>query len=131
MTLLNASLIRKAILFLVAAAMISMSVMATGFNQPQRLANQGNALAQFKLGVMYDEGNGVAQNTAKAFEWYQKAAEQGNASAQFNIGWMYEHADSVSQDSVKAVEWYRKAADQGYGVVVNYFRAASKRFWLK
>lgn len=87
---------------------------AADFHTTSALANQGNASAQFNLGVMYDEGNGVAQDTAKAFEWYQKAAEQGNASAQFNIGWMYEHTDGVSQDSVKAVEWYRKAANQDY-----------------
>ena len=99
--------------------------LAADFHTTSAIANQGNASVQFNLGVMYDEDNGVAQDTAKAFEWYQKSAEQGNASAQFNIVWMYEHADGVSQDSVKAVEWYRKAADKGdvesqFGIRIAY-----------
>ena len=41
---------------------------AADFHTTSALANQGSASAQFNLGVMYDEGNGVAQDTAKAFE---------------------------------------------------------------
>lgn len=50
-------LIRKLTLFL-AAAMFSLSAMAGDFNQTQRLANQGNAQAQFNLGVIYEYDNG-------------------------------------------------------------------------
>lgn len=48
----------------------------------QRAAEQGDAEAQFDLGVMYDYGDGVAKDKAKAVYWYTKAAEQGNAEAQ-------------------------------------------------
>ena len=68
MTSLNISLIRKSILFL-AAAMLSISAMAADFNQTQRLANQGDAQAQRDLGTMYEYGNGIPQDYAKALEW--------------------------------------------------------------
>ena len=53
------------------------------------LADQGDVDAQFNLGVMYDNGEGVPQDYAEAVRWYRLAAEQGNASAQFNLGSMY------------------------------------------
>ena len=48
-------------------------------------AEQGNAEAQFNLGVMYDNGQGVKQDYFKAVEWYQKAAEQGHPLAQIYL----------------------------------------------
>ena len=33
------------------------------------LAEQGNAYAQYKLGAMYDEGQGVPQDHAEATKW--------------------------------------------------------------
>ena len=50
---------------------------------------KGFAEAQFSLGVMYDEGQGVRQDYYKAVEWYTKAAKQGYADAQFNLALMY------------------------------------------
>ena len=52
-------------------------------------AEQGHAIAQFNLGVLYDTGKGVEVDNAKAMELYQKAAEQGDADAQHNLGNMY------------------------------------------
>jgi uncharacterized protein len=43
-------------------------------------AEQGNANAQYNLGVMYDNGDGVVQDYAEAVKWYRLAAEQGNAT---------------------------------------------------
>ncbi|MDO4440771.1 MAG: sel1 repeat family protein, partial [Moraxella sp.] len=40
----------------------------------KRLAEQGNADAQFNLGNMYDNGNGVKQDYAQAVRWFRKAA---------------------------------------------------------
>lgn len=51
----------------------------------QKAAEQGDATAQFYLGLCYDKGKGVAQDYEKAVEWYQKAADQGNAFAQSKI----------------------------------------------
>ena len=52
-------------------------------------AEQGNASAQFELGLMYANGVGVPQDDAEAVKWYRLAAEQGYASAQLELGRMY------------------------------------------
>ena len=49
-------------------------------------------MAQYNLGVMYDNGDGVPQDYKEAVKWYRLAAEQGDASAQYNLGLMYEMA---------------------------------------
>ena len=85
----------------------------TAFKLWLPLAEQGDATAQFNLGVMYNKGQGVKQDDVEAVKWYRKAAKQGEASAQFNLGSMYADGRGVKQDYVEAVKWYRKAAEQG------------------
>ncbi len=86
---------------------------ATAHREWRPLAEQGNANAQFNLGLMYDNGQGVSQDHAKALQWYRKAAEQGNVEAQYNLGFMYDNGQGVPQDYAKALRWWRKAAEQG------------------
>ena len=43
----------------------------------QMAAEQGYARAQYNLGVMYADGEGVPEDDAEAVRWYQMAAEQG------------------------------------------------------
>ncbi|KAF9403565.1 hypothetical protein BGZ76_007224, partial [Entomortierella beljakovae] len=69
-----------------------------------KTANQGQANAQFNVGLMYDNGKGVKRDNLEAMEWYLKAAEQGHANAQFNVGKMYRNGDGVPQDYSKATE---------------------------
>ena len=83
------------------------------FKKTLQVAEQGNAQAQFSLGKMYYEGQGVRQDYAEAVQWYRKAAEQGVAEAQTNLGLMYADGRGVRQDDAQAVQWYRKAAEQG------------------
>ena len=111
MTPQNTSLIRKSILFLV-AAMLSASAMALDFNQIQREASQGNADAQLQLGAIYYQGKGVRQDYVKARQWYEKAAEQGDSSSQFSMGYAYANGQGVSQDYAKALEWFKKSSNQ-------------------
>ncbi|MDY0351880.1 MAG: tetratricopeptide repeat protein [Desulfobulbaceae bacterium] len=75
-------------------------------------AEQGEAEAQFKLGALYKNGEGVEQNYDKALEWYTKSAEQGYADAQVILGAMYYTGQGVEQDKSKAFEWWSKAAAQ-------------------
>lgn len=84
------------------------------FLTTQQRAEQGSAVDQLTLGVMYYKGNRVEQNTQQAVAWFRKAAEQGIAQAQFNLGVMYEKGNGVEQNAQQAVAWYRKAAEQGY-----------------
>tara|TARA_R110000787_G_scaffold189912_2_gene301484 strand:- start:1546 stop:2139 length:594 start_codon:yes stop_codon:yes gene_type:complete len=77
------------------------------------LAEQGNTHAQFNLGVMYQNGQGVLQNYKTAVKWYRLSAEQGTAFAQYNLGQMYIRGDGVTQDDKTALKWYRLSAEQG------------------
>jgi TPR repeat protein len=86
---------------------------ATALREWTPLAKQGNAVAQYKLGVMYDEGLGVPQDYKTAMKWYKLAAEQGDAGAQHNLGLMYNNGDGVPQDYKTAMKWYRLSAEQG------------------
>ena len=78
------------------------------------LAEQGDADAQYNLGVMYDNGRGVQQDDGEAVKWFRKAAEKGFAKAQCNLGSMYEEGKGVPQDYAEALTWYRIAAEQGH-----------------
>ncbi|MBK8568743.1 MAG: sel1 repeat family protein [Nitrosomonadales bacterium] len=69
--------------------------------------------AQYTLGIMYSNGQGVIQDDQQAAFWYHKAAEQGHAEAQFNLGLMYHNGQGVTQDDQQAASWYRKAGQQG------------------
>ena len=44
-------------------------------NSLEYAAEKGHALAQWKLGRMYAEGDGVAQNDIKAFEYFRRIAD--------------------------------------------------------
>jgi uncharacterized protein len=76
----------------------------------QKKAEQGDAGAQYKLGLVYDVGVGAAQDLAKAAQWYQRAADQGHVAAQFNLGLMYACGRGVSRDLVQAHMWLNLAA---------------------
>ena len=76
-------------------------------------ANQGDAISQYNLGVMYERGHGVRQDYQKALELYTKSANQGYFAAQYNLGVVYEQGLGVRQDYRKAKEWYGKACDSG------------------
>ena len=75
-------------------------------------AAQGDANAQFTLGVRYSRGRGVPQGYAEALKWYRLAANQGKAAAQLNLGVMYHEGEGVPRDYVQALKWYRLAAAQ-------------------
>ena len=77
-------------------------------------AEQGDAEAQYKLGLCYDLAKGVTEDDSKAVEWYTKAAEQGHVEAQYKLGLCYHYGDGVTQEMAKAIEWYTKAAEQGH-----------------
>src|SRR4051794_33844140 len=71
---------------------------ATALEMFRPLADQGDAPAQLKLGLMYDHGHGVSQNNAEALKWYRSAADQGYAAAQVNVGLMYRFGQGVPPD---------------------------------
>ncbi len=91
----------------------------TAFIKYRNAAQLGNAAAQALVGMMYDEGIGVAQDYKEAVRWYRLAAQQGYADAQYNLGVMYKDGQGVAQDYKEAVRWYRLAAQQGLAEAQN------------
>ena len=82
--------------------------------QLRQFAEAGDTSAQLKLGIMFDEGEGIASDPYEAVKWYRQAAENGNAEAQNRMGVMYSKGKGVPQDIAEQVYWFRKAAEQGY-----------------
>lgn len=88
------------------------------------LAQQGDANAQFLLGLMYADGHGISYDDRdgvkwwqwadkEAVKWFRLAAEKSNAPAQAHLGSMYYFGRGVTVDYKEAVKWYRLAAKQG------------------
>ena len=75
-------------------------------------AEAGNAEAQYSLGMLHDEGEGVPQDYAEARRWLEKAALQGHAEAQCNLGILYYKGQGVRQNFAEARRWFEKAAAQ-------------------
>lgn len=75
------------------------------------LAERGSRNAQYNLGMMYAQGQGVPQNFAEAFRWYMMAAEQGDIEAQRSVSAMYASGLGVEHDHEKAYLWFLIATD--------------------
>jgi len=79
-----------------------------------KAAEQGDALAQNLLGVMYVSGQGELKDEQQAVAWFRKAAEQGYADAQFNLGLLYASGQGVPKDGQTAYFWSLLASAQGH-----------------
>ncbi len=84
----------------------------TALKEFRPLAEQGDAAAQYFLGFIYYDGEGVPQDYQEAAKWYRRAAEQGYASAESNLASMYVSGNGVPQDYVFAHMWANLAASQ-------------------
>lgn len=78
------------------------------------LAQNGDSDAQFGVGVILDNGQGVPENDAEAAKWYRLAAERGNPDAQFNLALLYDSGKGVAVDKAEAAFWYKKSALSGH-----------------
>lgn len=76
-------------------------------------ARDGHPVALNLLGMMYELGQGVNQDTQKSIVYYRQAADKGDLYAQFNLGVSYDSGKGVPQNFREAVKWYKRAAIQG------------------
>ncbi len=84
------------------------------------LAIEGDAEAQFNLGLLYSEGKGVPVDYRQAAFWYRKGAEQGHTGAQYNLAHLYLDGHGVDKDPVKATHWWQQAAQRGHVLAQQY-----------
>lgn len=80
----------------------------------QLAAEQGSQLAQYKLGLRYFRGDGVARDYTLAREWWLESATLGSADAQQKLGYLYSEALGVERDYNRAILWYTRAAQLGH-----------------
>jgi TPR repeat protein len=80
----------------------------------QVAADGGDRTAQYLIGQMYLEGNGVARDDAQAYRYTVEAAKRGVAGAQFNAGRMAARGEGTKTDMIEAYKWYALAARQSY-----------------
>ncbi|MGD8784848.1 MAG: tetratricopeptide repeat protein [Thioalkalispiraceae bacterium] len=78
------------------------------------LAEQGDPEAQYNIGLLFMNGNGVEQNERTALHWFTRAGEQGLADAQYNAGVLFYTGKGVYPDNKSAIEWWQLAANQGH-----------------
>jgi uncharacterized protein len=78
------------------------------------LAKAGDARAQYKIGLMHEEGRGVPVDHSEALGWLLQAAGQRNADAQNHLGFLYLYGRGVPQDYVAAYAWFDLAATEGH-----------------
>jgi len=86
---------------------------ATALREFSPPAEKGDGFAQFSLGILYAEGQGVPQDYQEAIHWYRLAAEQGYDLAQYSLGLLYAKGQGVPRNYQEAIRWYRLAAEQG------------------
>ena len=121
-------------------AAYGLSDFAPALREFRSAAQQGDARAQYLLGLMHENGQGVPANNTDAMKWYRMAAERGHAKSQYNLGVMHERgmdlpstqrsgdvlgealgvsvapahtAHRLGLSNSAAVKWYRMAANQG------------------
>jgi TPR repeat protein len=92
----------------------------------QRAAKQGNARAQFDLGIMYAKGEGVAKSERAAFNWIHKAARNGHVEAKFYMGLSFAQGIGVRQQPELARYWFKLAAKAGHAQAVAHLASIER-----
>jgi hypothetical protein len=77
------------------------------------LANQGNAQAQFFLGMFYADGNRVEQDKDMALRWYNESAKQNEPMALFMVGYYIANGIGIKKDLFRATKIIKQAAELG------------------
>lgn len=82
------------------------------------LADQGNPVAQRKMGLLHYFGNGVKEDERKAVEYLRKAAAQGDADAMYHLAVAYTFGNDAARmtddPDGEAARWYFEAAQAGH-----------------
>ncbi len=78
------------------------------------LARLGHPDAQYNLGWLYANGNGLNVDVKSAVYWWQQAANNGYLDAQFAIGLAYTTGEGIKSDLDQAFKWFLLAAKSGH-----------------
>jgi len=76
-------------------------------------ANQGLAMAQYRLAKLYERGEGVQADLTQARAWTERAAAAGNRRAMHDLGVYFARGEGAPLDEAAAFRWFRQAAELG------------------
>ena len=79
----------------------------------ERLADAGDAYAQYIIGMAYRDGGLLIPDTVKAQKLLERTAEQDLDAAQYALGKLYLSDDADVHDSAKGIYWLKRSADNG------------------
>ena len=85
----------------------------SGPSMIRRAAEQGLAVAQYRLAKLHESGLGVPRDLEKAREWTERGAAGGNVKAMYDLAVYYAEGEGGPQTYAGAAEWFRKAAEFG------------------
>jgi TPR repeat protein len=97
-----------------AGGMLEHGDYAAGLRILQPLAQRGDMVAQYQLGLAYERGSGVTRNYATARRLYEQSAAQGFPVAMLNLGVMYGQGEGGPVDDVQAYKWFSLAIPRLY-----------------
>ncbi|MEM7619652.1 MAG: peptidoglycan-binding protein [Pseudomonadota bacterium] len=76
-------------------------------------AANGDAKAQYKVGMRFIDGKSIERDYESALRWLKLSALQGYPQAQFHLAALYEHGKGVAKNWNQAKTWYQRAANNG------------------
>jgi hypothetical protein len=85
----------------------------------RQAAEQGHSISQYNLGLMYDNGEGVAEDNAEAVRWFRLAADQGHGEARDRLAMLGDgdridpFGGEVPEDDNEAIAWFQERANAG------------------
>lgn len=77
------------------------------------MAEKGHPFAQWVLGDMFKDGEGVAKDIGAARSWWMQAASKGLDAAEVSLGDSYATGIGGIEDWKEATKWWRRAAEKG------------------
>jgi localization factor PodJL len=83
------------------------------FQWLEKAALQGQPVAEYSLGTLYERGQGVTASPALALKWYLAAANQGNRKAMHNLAVAYAEGSAGPKNTEEAARWFAQAAALG------------------
>ena len=84
------------------------------FRWTRAAAEQQYPHGLYRMGYLYEHGEGVKQDLHQASSWYLKAAKLGYRLAEYQLGNLYFQGRGVAQDYKQAMKWFKLSAEKGY-----------------
>lgn len=86
-----------------------------------------HAYAQYYVGMMHLNGQGVEQDYEEAGRWFRKASEQSIPQAQYKLGLLYMNGQGLPQDYEFAYSWFRVGATHGHNKSIQAIAGAREK----